>query len=66
MKTGEHTFTGDCQRATTVDVLCRWVKEALDDVSPKNVVKSFSKCGISNALDGTEGDVYSGDREMGV
>ena len=57
METGEHTFTvTGRQRAPTIDVLCQWVKESWDEVKLEIVIKSFRKCGISNALDGTEDD----------
>ncbi|KAL5009108.1 hypothetical protein ScPMuIL_014689, partial [Solemya velum] len=34
-----------------------WVKNAWDSIKPEMVVKSFKKCGISNAMDGTEDDM---------
>ena len=57
METGHHTFTPTGRQcAPTLELLCQWVKEACDDVRVETAVKSFKKCGISNALDGTEDD----------
>ena len=41
----------------TITQVCEWVKRSWDSVKKDIVVKSFKKCGISNALDGTEDDV---------
>jgi hypothetical protein len=37
-------------------VLCQFVLKAWGKVTVESVVKSFKKCGISNAMDGTEDD----------
>jgi len=43
-------------------LVCEWVKQAWDDIPAEMVQRSFLKCGISNALDGTEDDaIYSDD-----
>ena len=34
--------------------VCEWVLKSWNDINTKVVVKSFKKCGISNAMDGTE------------
>ena len=34
--------------------LLRWIKNAWDKVTPDIIRKSFKKCGISNAIDGSE------------
>ena len=39
-----------------ITVVVAWLKEAWDSIPAEMVVKSFLKCGISNALDGTEDD----------
>lgn len=49
------TPTGRIKQPTIAQV-CEWVKKSWDDVRPEIIVKSFKKCGISNALDGTEDD----------
>ena len=55
---GEKTFTpgGQLQAASLVTV-CQWVKELWQELSKEMVECSFKKCGISNALDGTEDDL---------
>ena len=35
----------------------QWVKESWDDVKVPVIKKSFKKCCISNAMDGTEDDI---------
>ena len=37
-------------------VLMKWVKQAWDLVTPEIIAKSFKKCGISVAFDGSEQD----------
>ena len=39
-----------------LDEICQWVSDAWDDIPPEMVAKSFRKCCITNALDGTEDD----------
>ena len=36
----------------------KWVKEAWDIVMPEIIAKSFKKCSISNAMDGSEDDLF--------
>ena len=36
----------------------KWVKQAWDMVTPEIIAKSFKKCGISNAMDGSEDDLF--------
>ena len=45
-----------------ITLVARWVKDAWDSIPSEMVQKSFRKCGISNALDGTEDDaIYDDD-----
>ena len=37
--------------------VCQWVKESWQELSKEIVERSFKKCGISNALDGTKDDL---------
>jgi len=37
--------------------VARWVKKAWDDAPEEVVRRSFKKCCLSNALDGTEDDI---------
>ena len=36
----------------------QWIKNAWDLVTPDIVRKSFKKCGISNAMDGTKDNLF--------
>ncbi|GBB96818.1 hypothetical protein RclHR1_02840015 [Rhizophagus clarus] len=36
--------------------VCGWVKRSWNNVSEEIIIRAFKKCGISNALDGTEDD----------
>ena len=57
MMSGEKTFTpGGQLRAASLVTVCQWVKESWQELSKEMVEHSFKKCGISNALDGTEDD----------
>uniref|UniRef100_A0A8C5WL18 HTH CENPB-type domain-containing protein n=1 Tax=Leptobrachium leishanense TaxID=445787 RepID=A0A8C5WL18_9ANUR len=46
-----------------ITVVCRWVKDAWESMPPEMIQKSFRKCGISNAMDGTEDDAIYEDVE---
>jgi len=37
--------------------VCEWVKNCWQQVKGETIVKSLKKCGISNALDGSEDDI---------
>ena len=55
---GEKTFTpGGQLRAASLVTVCQWVKESWQELSKEMVERSFKKCGISNALEGTEDDL---------
>ena len=43
-------------RKPTLGEVCSWVIKAWNGVKPEMIIKSFKKCGISNAMDGTEDD----------
>ena len=55
MAAGNHdlTLTGRMKRPTITQV-CEWVKTSWQSVQDETVVRSFKKCGISNALDSSE------------
>ena len=46
------TPTGKVRKPTFGEV-CSWVIKTWNDVKPEVIIKSFKKCGISNAMDGT-------------
>jgi hypothetical protein len=45
---------GGNRKAPSTEVLLKWIKKAWDSISPDMVRKSFVKCGISSAMDGSE------------
>ena len=59
MFSGPHTYTaqGNLWPPTVPDLL-RWIKASCDSISPDVICKSFKKCGITNAPDGTEDDIF--------
>ena len=58
MAAGNHDLTpaGRMQSPTTTPV-CEWVKTSWQSVQDETVMRSFKKCGTSNALDGSEDDI---------
>ena len=57
------TPSGRMKRPTIAQV-CEWVKRSLDEIRPEIIVKSFKKCGISNALEGTRDDALFQDNDF--
>lgn len=54
----DHELTqGGRLKKPSITLWCQWVSKAWDQVDQGIVVKSFKKCCISNALDGTEDDI---------
>ena len=52
---GEKTYTkGGSMRSPTMPEVCQWVINSWNQLKVEAIVKAFKKCGISNALDGTE------------
>ncbi|KAG8233128.1 hypothetical protein J437_LFUL012554 [Ladona fulva] len=41
----------------SISCVCEWVKKSWQKVKSETIIKSFKKCGISNALDGSEDDI---------
>ena len=65
MLNGEHEFTkSGLQKKASCDLVCAWVEQAWAQVSVEIVSKAFKKCGISNALDGTEDDMIWEEEEL--
>ena len=52
---GKLTKGGNLKRPE-IDLVAQWVKDAWDSIPAEMVQKSFRKCSISNALDGTQDD----------
>jgi len=42
----------------SISNVCEWVKNSWQCVKSETIVKSFKKCGIRNALDGSEMTFY--------
>ena len=58
MANGEKSYTpSGSLRAPTLDTLAQWVLDSWNAIQTPIVVKSFKKCCISNAMDGTEDDM---------
>lgn len=51
----ELTATGR-QKKPSEELMCQWIGEAWRDIPREMVARSFLKCGITNALDGSEDD----------
>ena len=45
-------------------LVVQWVKEAWADISSDMIVRSFKKCGISNAMDGTEDNMLWEEKQI--
>jgi len=43
--------------------VCEWVKNSWQRVKSETIVKSLKKRGISNALDGSENDIFYEERD---
>ena len=64
MLSGEHTLTASGRkRKVELDVICTWIKEAWDKIPQQLIRKSFLKCSIMNALDGSKGNFLWQDEE---
>ena len=58
----DFTPTGRVKEAS-IDQVCDWILRSWKGDKKEVVVKSFKKCGISNAVDGTENDEIYQDEE---
>ena len=45
---------GGISRKVELDEICRWISAAWNDIPTEMIAKSFCKCCITNAMDGTE------------
>uniref|UniRef100_A0A8C4RZL7 HTH CENPB-type domain-containing protein n=1 Tax=Erpetoichthys calabaricus TaxID=27687 RepID=A0A8C4RZL7_ERPCA len=64
MCSGEVKLTkGGNLKKPDIDLVAKWVKEAWDSIPAEMIKKSFLKCGISNAMDGSEDDAIYEDKE---
>ena len=59
---GEKTYTkGGSMRAPTMPEVWQWVIDSWNKLKVETIMKAIKKCGISNALDGNEGEELLGD-----
>lgn len=60
----DHVLTrGGRLKKPSVTLWCEWIVKAWNEIDSAIIIKSFKKCGISNALDGTEDDMLYHDDE---
>ena len=52
----EHTAAGNRKRPL-LPIVMQWVKTTWDSIDPAIIVNAFTKCLITNELDGTEDDI---------
>ena len=52
--TNSSRYTAGRVKQPSISNVCEWVKNSWQRVESETIVKSFKKCGISNALDGSE------------
>ena len=66
MSHGDFELTKDGNlKKPQYNLICKWILKVWKDIPSEMIIKSFKKCGISNALDGTEDDLlYSSDAEI--
>lgn len=58
MLNGDHSYTkGGLRRKPELPTICQWILDSWMELPKKIIVKAFKKCGISNAMDGTEDDL---------
>jgi len=55
--TSHHVTPAGRVKRPSISNVCKWVKNSWQRVKSETIVKSFKKCGISNALDGSEDDI---------
>ena len=57
-----HALTrGGHLRKPSITLWCQWVVKAWNEIDPPIIIKSFKKCCISNALDGSEDSILYDD-----
>ncbi|XP_077111701.1 uncharacterized protein LOC143767342 isoform X2 [Ranitomeya variabilis] len=50
-------------KSPTIPQVCKWVKTSWQSIKDETVVRAFEKCGISNALEGSEDNALCEDSE---
>ena len=58
----DHALTHEGRlKRPSITLWCQWVLKAWNDIDPAIIIKSFKKCCISNALDGSEDSILYDD-----
>ena len=58
MLDGEHSITpAGRMKKPDLQLICKWILESWEVISPATIVQSFLRCSITNSLDGTEDDI---------
>ena len=57
------TTKGGNLQKPDITLVCQWVKDAWDSIPNEMIRKAFLKCGISNAMDGTQDDAVYDDND---
>ena len=64
MLDAKHSFTPAGRiRKPDLQLICKWILESWEAISPATVRRSFLKCCITNAIDGTDDDVLWQDED---
>ena len=64
MMSGQHTYTpAGNMRCPEMALMCQWIVDAWQAIDPAIIIKSFLKCCISNAMDGTQDDIVWDDSD---
>jgi len=64
MSSGQFSYTkGGNLKKPEHGIICKWILEAWAEIPKEMIVKSFKKCGISNAMDGSEDDLFGQDEK---
>ena len=50
-------------RKEKYNVICKWILEAWAEIPKEIIIKSFKKCGISNAMDWSEDKLFGQNEE---
>ena len=59
MSSDQFTYTkGGNLKKPDYSIICKWILEAWAEIPKEMIIKSFKKCGISNAMNGLEDDLF--------
>ena len=61
MVSGERIHPAGIMCAAAPDLLSQWVCTSWNEINDEMIISSFTKCGISNALNGMEDDMLYAD-----